>query len=93
MRAQYKALKKKNASPKPYKKWTETDEAHLDFLKNETITIEETELGKQRAKHRKKQKENLVALLKEVGREGVLDVMNEAENGTADDGKIVIADV
>ena len=95
MREQYKALKEKNASPKPYKKWTETDEAHLDFLKNETITIEEIELGKERAKHRKKQKESLVALLKEVGREGVLDVINEAEDGTAStkDNKMLIADV
>ena len=95
MRDQYMALKEKNTPPKAYKKWTETDEAYLDFLKNETIKIEETELGKEKAKHRQKQKESLVALFKEVGREAALDVINEAENGTAstEDGKMVIADM
>jgi len=52
-------------------------------LNNETITIEETELGKERAKLRKQQKESLVALFKEVGREAVLDLINEVENGGA----------
>ena len=97
MRDQYMALKEKNTPPKAYKKWTETDEAYLDFLKNETITIEETELGKERAKHRKKQKESLVALFKEVGREAVLDLINAVENGAAcrepEDAKMVIADM
>ena len=95
MREQYKELKEKNTAPKAYKKWTESDEANLEWMKNETITIEETELGKERAKHRKKQKESLIALFKEVGREAVLDVINEAENGTAstEDGKMVIAEM
>ena len=98
MRAQYKALKEKNATPKPYKKWTESDEANLEWMKNETITIEETELGKERAKHRKKQKESLIALFKEVGREAVLDLINAVENGGAcrepnDSNRMVIAEV
>ena len=60
MREQYKELKEKNAAPKAYKKWTEADEANLEWLKNETITIEETELGKERAKLRKQQKDSLI---------------------------------
>ena len=97
MREQYKELKEKNVAPKAYKKWTETDEANLEWLKNETISIEETELGKERAKLRKQQKESLIALFKEVGREAVLDLINAVENGAVcrepEDDKMVIADV
>ena len=63
---QYKELKDKNASPKKYKKWTDDDEAYLDSLKNENITINETELGRERAELKKKKERELALLARET---------------------------
>ena len=76
MRLQFKALREKNATPKKYKKWTDKDEAYLEYLKNETISIEETELGKAREKLEKQCKENVDTLRKEMGREALINYIN-----------------
>ena len=79
MRDQYKSLKEKNASPKAYKKWSGVDEANLDSLKNENISIDETELGKQRARLRKKKERDLALFAKEVDDpEALIGIIQEA---------------
>ena len=65
MRAKYKELKEKNAAPIKYKKWTDAKEAKLTNLMKEKITIDETELGRQRAQLKKQKKEELAAFAKD----------------------------
>ena len=50
-----------------YKKWTEQDKAYLLSLTNEDISIDETELRKQRTELRKKKERDLAVFAKEIG--------------------------
>jgi len=83
-------LRENNASPKAYLKWTDDDEAKLQLSMNENISIEETELGKQRAKLRKRKEEHLASLTKEIGKEAVLDLINTIETDSPEGAGTIV---
>mmetsp|Transcript_13793 Transcript_13793/g.32196 ORF Transcript_13793/g.32196 Transcript_13793/m.32196 type:complete len:191 (-) Transcript_13793:152-724(-) len=77
-RDQHKALKEKNASPKAYKKWSEEGKSYLESLRNEKISIDDTELGKQRAELLREQERSLALLAKQVNPQRLKDIIDAA---------------
>ena len=76
MRAQYKVLKDKNVSLQQYKKLPHEDNAHLQSLVDENVSIDETDLGMEREKLGKRKEQELTAFAKEISKEALIDIIN-----------------
>ena len=76
LRKQFESLRENNASPKAYLKWTDDDEAKLLLSMNENVSVDDTILGKERAKLRKRKEEHVASLTREIGKEAVLNLIN-----------------
>ena len=64
MSAKYIELKEQNTDPKKYKKWTNAEEVELKKSMKEEISVDETELGRQRAELKEQKAEELTVFAK-----------------------------
>ena len=78
LRELYDKVKADNTPKKEYKEWTSADKAQLIKFMNKEVFIHKTELGRQRESKRMQDNQRLVAIAKEQGEAGVLEVIQGA---------------